>query len=74
MVGLTVDLLAMEEIKLSDLFPLDDVEFRKTFFEQTVFPGEPITSYNEENFEKFFPAILTICFWKTFMTMKETSF
>lgn len=55
LVGFTVDLLTMEEIKLSDLFPLDDIEFRKTFFEHAVFPGEPVTSYDEENFEAFFP-------------------
>ncbi len=55
LVGFTVDLLTMEEIKLSDLFPLDDLEFRKTFFEHAIFPGDPITSYDEENFEAFFP-------------------
>ena len=55
LVGFTVDLLTMEEIKLSDLFPLDDLEFRKTFFEHAIFPGDPITSYGEKNFEAFFP-------------------
>lgn len=55
LVGFTVDLLTMEEIKLSELFPLEDIEFRKTFFEHAVFPGEPVTSYDEENFEAFFP-------------------
>lgn len=46
---LNVDLNSMKEIKLDELYTMND-EFEKIFFEKATFPTEPITSYDIDSF------------------------
>ena len=49
--ALNIDLTSLKLITLKDLYTVN-AEFEKVFFEKAFFPSNPVTSYNEDDFDE----------------------